>query len=369
MSTAVERAGGILTVDLEAIVSNYLLLRQKVGAADCAGVIKANAYGLGAVEVGLALYRAGCRKFFVAHLGEGMELRSSLPLDSEIFVLNGIPDGTEEDFVASGLIPVLNSLREVGAWRGHALKNERRLPAVIQVDSGMSRLGLSLRDVESVASDPGMLRQFDLRMILSHLACADESEHAANERQRREFNRLRSMLPPAPASLANSSGIFLGDAYHFDLVRPGAALYGINPMPHRANPMRQVVRLSARIIQLRDLSEGAGVGYGHIATVKRPTRLATISLGYADGWPRNAAMAAFLKGMRLPFIGRVSMDSIIIDVSDCTDNFVREEGWVDLICDQQTVDQVAAACNTIGYEVLTGLGRRLHWCYSGRAGG
>lgn len=363
MNTTLERAGAILTIDLGAVVSNYLLLRRMIGAAECAGVVKADAYGLGAVEVASALHGAGCRKFFVAHVGEGVELRESVPADSEIFVLNGMPAGTEGDFFASGLVPVLNSLREIRAWRNHALKRGYRLPAAVQVDSGMSRLGLPPRDVEVIASDSEILRSFDLRLVLSHLACADECEHAANEKQRGAFDRLRSMLPPAPASLANSSGIFLGSAYHYDLARPGAALYGINPTPNKANPMRQVVRLSARIVQLRDVPESAGIGYGHTASATKPTRLATISLGYADGWRRNAATAAFLNGVRLPFIGRVSMDSIILDLTDCPDRSVGEGDWVDLICEEQTVDQVAEASGTIGYEVLTGLGRRFHRRY------
>jgi len=176
------------------------------------------------------------------------------------------------------------------------------------------------------------------------------------------------MLPSAPASLANSSGIFLGSAYHYDLARPGAALYGINPTPHRTNPMRQVVRLSARIIQLREVSENAGIGYGHTALATKPTRLATISLGYADGWRRSADTAAFMNGVRLPFIGRVSMDSIILEVTDCPNGSVGEGDWVDLICNEQTVDQVAVASGTIGYEVLTSLGRRFHRRYLGTDG-
>jgi alanine racemase len=367
MNITLERAGAILTIDLGAIVSNYQLLREKIGAAECAGVVKADAYGLGAVEVASALYGAGCRTFFVAHVGEGLELRENLPAGSGIFVLNGMPEGTEDDFLSANLVPVLNSLREIRAWRDHALEKGRRLPAAIQVDSGMSRLGVPPRDVEAVASDPEMLRSFDLRLVLSHLACADEYEHAANEHQRKEFDRLRSMLPAAPASLGNSSGIFLGSEYRYDLARPGAALYGINPTPHKTNPMRQVVHLSARIIQLREVLESVGIGYGHTALTKKPTRLATISLGYADGWRRNAATVAFRNGFRLPFVGRVSMDSIILDVTDCPSDAVHEGDWVDLICDRQTIDQVAAASGTIGYEVLTSLGRRFHRRYIGTA--
>lgn len=363
MNIPVERAGAILTIDLSAIVSNYDLLRDMTGASECAAVVKADAYGLGAVEVASALYGAGCGSFFVAHVDEGLSLRESLPADARIFVLNGMPAGTEGDFDSSGLIPVLNSLREIAAWRAYAQDVGRRLPAALQVDSGMSRLGLQPRDVEALAADPEMLGQFELKLVMSHLACADEFAHPANESQRKEFDRLRSMLPAAPASLANSSGIFLGSAYHYDLCRPGAALYGINPTPHTANPMRQVVRLSARIIQLRDVLEQSGIGYGHSLLARKSMRLATISVGYADGWRRNAATAAYLNGARLPFAGRVSMDSIILDATDCPKDALHEGDWIDLICDKQTVDQIAAASGTIGYEILTGLGQRFHRRY------
>lgn len=366
MNTPFARAGAILTVDLEAIVSNYTLLRGRLGRAECSAVVKADAYGLGAAEVASALQAAGCRSFFVAHVEEGLVLREALP-DARILVLNGMPAGAEEDFLAAGLVPVINSLRELAAWRERAVEAGRKLPAALQVDSGMSRLGLAPRDVDYVSADRSLLEPIDVVAVLSHLACADEPDHPANGMQRREFDRLRAMLPPAPASLANSSGIFLGNGFHYDLARPGAALYGINPTPRAPNPMLPVVRLSARIVQLRDVPAQVGIGYGHAARADRPMRLATISLGYADGWHRCAAAAAFLDGLRLPFIGRLSMDSIILDATECRKNALREGTLVDLICPEQTVDQVACASGTIGYEVLTSLGRRFHRRYLGAA--
>lgn len=366
MTVSIEQAGAVLTIDLEAIVSNYNSLRERLGRSECSAVIKADAYGLGAVEVGSTLHQAGCRSFFVAHVGEGLALRDALP-DVRIFVLNGMPAGTEEDFQSAGLMPVINTLRELSAWRDCASKAGRKLPAAIQVDSGMSRLGLAPSDVEHVANNHALLEPIDVQCVISHLARADEPEHPANGMQRQEFDRLRSMLPPAPASLANSSGVFLGSAFHYDLARPGAALYGINPTPAATNPMRPVVRLSARIIQIRDIPARAGIGYGHAARAEKPMRLATISLGYADGWHRNAASAAFLNGTRLPFAGRVSMDSIILDATDRAGNAVHEGALVDLICEEQTVDDVAAASGTIGYEILTSLGRRFHRRYVGGA--
>ncbi|BCH33504.1 alanine racemase [Mesorhizobium sp. L-8-10] len=366
MNTPFERAGAVLTVDLEAIASNYTLLRGRLGGTECSAVVKADAYGLGAVEVASALRAAGCRSFFVAHVEEGLVLREGLP-HARILVLNGMPAGTEEVFLDAGLVPVINSLRELAAWRERAVEADRKLPAALQLDSGMSRLGLASREVELLAADRSLLEPIEVVTVLSHLACADEPDHPANGMQRREFDRLRALLPPAPASLANSSGIFLGTGFHYDLARPGAALYGINPTPRALNPMRPVVNLSARVLQLRDVPAQTGIGYGHTARAAGPMRLATISLGYADGWHRHAAAAAFLDGLRLPFIGRVSMDSIILDATECRKNTLHEGALVDLICPEQTIDQVASATGTIGYEVLTSLGRRYHRRYLGAA--
>lgn len=367
MKVPVEHAGAVLTVDLAAIVENWRRLGARLGKAACAAVVKADAYGLGAAAVGGALAADGCRDFFVAHLDEGIALRGTLGApDIRIFILNGTPRGTEADFVAAGLIPVVNTMGELAGWREHARALGRRLPVVLQVDSGMSRLGLTRTEVAAISAEPAVLEGLSIELVMSHLACADEPEHPANEAQRREFRRLAAMLPPAPLSLANSSGIFLGYAFHGDLVRPGAALYGINPTPGLPNPMLPVVGLAARVVQIRDVPAGAGIGYGYTATAARPSRLVTISLGYADGWPRNAAAAAFAGGERLPFLGRVSMDTIILDATGCRQP-LREDDMVDMICPRQDVDDVANAAGTIGYEILTRLGRRFHRVYQDRA--
>lgn len=365
MRVPAHQAGAVLTVDLDAIVHNYRLLRARLRNGACAAVVKADAYGLGAGEVAQALWRAGCRDFFVAHLFEGISLRESLGADATIMVLNGTPPGTEADFLEAGLVPVVNSRVELAGWRAFRRKRScEDLPVALQLDSGMSRLGLSPADVEAIAADPGLLDGLRVTLVMSHLACADESEHSANRAQLQQFNRLRAMLPPTRASLANSSGIFLGPDWHFDLARPGAALYGINPTPGRPNPMRQVVTLSARIIQLREVPEECGVGYGHAARCLAPGKLATISYGYADGWPRNAAASAFAGDSRLPFLGRVSMDSIILDAGSCSVP-LKEGMMVELISDRQTVDDIAAVAGTIGYEILTRLGHRAHRRYEG----
>jgi alanine racemase len=229
----------------------------------------------------------------------------------------------------------------------------------------MSRLGMSPKEAGAVAADLHALEGIDLRLVMSHLACADEPGHPANEAQRIEFDRLRAMLPAAPASLANSSGIFLGESYHHQLARSGAALYGINPTPRQENPMLPVIRLQSRVIQTRTVEKGAGIGYGHTATAEGVQRLATISLGYADGWHRCAASAARFDGTELPFVGRVSMDSIILDISALPEGRLRPGDLVDLIDADQTIDDVAGSYGTIAYEVLTSLGHRFHRIYVG----
>ncbi|SDA79193.1 alanine racemase [Mesorhizobium qingshengii] len=365
--TAISKAaaGAVLTIDLGAIRENYRRLKVQLGGVRCAGVVKADGYGLGASQVAAALLREGCEVFFVALLGEGIALRRSLGPGPAIFVLNGVPPGAEPDAVAADLSAVVNSLAQLAAWRETASRAGRKLPAAIQVDSGMSRLGMPPRDVERIALDPRAFDGIDIRFVMSHLACADEPEHPANERQRLAFERLRVLLPTAPASLTNSSGIFLGQRFHYDLARPGAALYGINPTPARPNPMLPVVRLEAKVVQTRMLEPGVGVGYGHTYQTTAPLAAATISLGYADGWHRRAASAAWFEGVRLPFLGRVSMDSIILDISALPSGKLRDGDLVELLGPSQSVDDAAGHAGTIGYEILTSLGPRFHRDYVG----
>lgn len=358
-------AGAILTIDLGAVRKNYRRLQARLGGAKCAGVVKADGYGLGAVPVARALMQEGCDTFFVAHVGEGVALRAAIGPGPSIYVLNGLPPGSEPDAIAAGLIAVLNSTEQLAAWRAAARQAGHALPAALQVDSGMSRLGMSPAEVEAVAADRHALDGIELKLVMSHLACADEPGHAANEAQRIEFDRLRALLPAAPASLANSSGIFLGPAYHHQLARPGAALYGINPTPGQENPMLPVIRLQAKVIQTRTVERDAGIGYGHTATAQGPQRLATISLGYADGWHRRAGAAARFDGVELPFIGRVSMDSIILDISALPESRLKAGDLVDLIDAEQTIDDLAGSYGTIAYEVLTSLGHRFHRIHVG----
>lgn len=359
-------AGAVLTIDLAAVRENYRRLKAKLSTTRCAGVVKADGYGLGAVPVALALAAEGCDTFFVAHVGEGVTLREAIGAKPAIYVLNGMPPGAEHEAIGSNLRAVINSLDQLAAWSKAARDVGSRLPAAVQVDSGMSRLGMASSEVAALAAEPKAFADIDVTLVMSHLACADEPAHPANEAQRLEFDRLRAMLPPAPASLANSSGIFLGSAFHHQVGRPGAALYGINPTPGHENPMLPVIRLQAKVIQTRTVAAGAGIGYGHTAVASNVTTLATISLGYADGWRRRAAASAYVDGVRLPFIGRVSMDSIILDVSALPEGRLRAGDMVEMIGPSQTIDEVAGFSGTIAYEVLTSLGHRFHRRYLGQ---
>ncbi|TPJ29046.1 alanine racemase [Mesorhizobium sp. B2-7-2] len=358
-------AGAILTIDLRAIRENYRRLKARLNGVRCAGVLKADGYGLGAAQVASALAKEGCDIFFVALLGEGIALRKAIGPGPDIFVLNGLPPSSEPEAAAAGLCPVINSAMQLKAWREIARGMGQSLAAAIQVDSGMARLGMAPAEVEAVAGEAGAFDGVDIRFVMSHLARADEPQQAANERQRHEFERLRRMLPAASASLANSSGIFLGPAYHRDLARPGAALYGVNPTPAAPNPMLPVIRLQAKVAQTRQVGAGAGIGYGHTNHADGLLDLATISLGYGDGWHRRAASAAWFEGVRLPFVGRVSMDSIILDISALPAGRLGEGDLVELIGPSQSVDDAAGHAGTIGYEILTSLGARFHRRYIG----
>lgn len=357
-------AGAILTIDLGAVRENYRRLKTRLDGKPCAAVVKANGYGLGAAEISRALMKEGCDTFFVAHLSEGLGLRTAIGESPTIYVLNGLAPGSEADAVAARLRPVVNGLDQLDACRLAAKITGKTLPAAIQVDSGMSRLGMAPSEIEEIAGSNNAFAGIELSLVMSHLACADEPSHPANEQQRIAFEALRRKLPAAPSSFANSSGIFLGAPYHFDLGRPGVALYGVNPTPGDANPMRPVVRLDAKVVQTREIGDGVGIGYGYASLARQDMRLATISLGYADGWHRRAAGAAWFEGVRLPFAGRVSMDSIILDITALEPGQLNGGDMVELIGPHQSVDEVANFAGTIGYEILTGLGSRFHRVYS-----
>ncbi|HEX4195643.1 MAG TPA: alanine racemase [Stellaceae bacterium] len=366
---AAPHAGAILEIDLDAIAENYAKLSERVGAkVRVAAVVKADAYGLGMAKVAPALARAGAKTFFVATLDEALALREVLPR-AQIAVLNGLVMGAPADFAKAALLPVLNDLGQVASWQGYAAKRGGA-PAMLHLDTGMARLGLSPKETLRLSNEPDRLDGFALAQIMSHLACASEAAHPLNETQLEAFRAALKRLPPASASLAASSGMFLGGDFLFDAVRIGAALYGVNPIPGRPNPMREVVRLRAKILQLRDVDRGESVGYGAAHRIEKPTRIATIAIGYADGWLRSSSHrgSARIAGKPASVVGQISMDLVTLDVTGHDPANLIPGTYVDLLDERYGVDDAALAAQTIGYEILTALGSRFHRVYRGGGG-
>lgn len=355
-----EGAPGYLTIDLSALARNYRRLSSLAGKAQVGGVVKADAYGLGAGEVTPVLYAAGCRHFFVAQFSEAMALRPQLPADAQLFVLNGLLPGNEETCADHDIIPVINSLEQWRRWVATAKSRSRVLPAVLQLDTGMSRLGVPPEERHALAAEVAAQAKVRVLFVMSHLASADEPDCAQNADQLNEMRRVAEEFPGFDVCFANSGGILLGADYHGKLVRPGIALYGGNPNTGAPNPMEPVVSLDVAVVQTRTLPAGAKVGYSGTFVTERETRLATIAAGYADGLPRSLSNrgAVYHGETRLPIVGRVSMDSITIDVTALPEGTLSLGSRVEVIGPHQSIDDLARDAGTISYEILTSLGRR-----------
>src|ERR1700744_865637 len=370
---ALPTATGILTIDLDAIVANWRKLEKTAVPAECAGVVKANAYGCGAEQVSKALASAGCKTFFVATLDEARVVRAALP-QATIYALDGFFQNTGDAYAEIDCKPVIGDLNELAEWDVFCRRSGWNGGAAIQIDTGMNRLGLTIPEAQGIiprinAGDHG------ITLVMSHLASAELVNNPTNARQLTTFREIASLFSGVPASLSNSSGIYLGPQFQFDVVRPGAALYGVNPTPEADNPMQPVVNLKARIVQIRNVERGESVGYGGTWTTRRPTRLAIVSAGYADGYFRaggsndgTRGAEVVVAGKRCPVVGRISMDLMGIDVTDLDKNAARRGHTVTLIGEGITVDELAHHFGTIGYEVLTNLGRRFARVYKGGPG-
>jgi alanine racemase len=320
-------------------------------------VVKADGYGTGAAQAAAALFAAGCRHFFTAHLAEAIPIRPLIP-GALLATLNGLLPGTEAEHVAHDIVPVLGSLGEIGRWADHASTTNKKLPALLHVDTGLNRLGLEPAEVRALAENPGLLAGIDVRYVMTHLVAAEERESPINREQAARFAAACALLPPAPRSVANSSGLFLGPAFRSDLARPGAALYGVNPTPGKASPVRPVARLSALVLQVRTVAVGESVGYDATWIAARPSRVAIVGVGYADGFPRALSNrgAACFDDKRLPLVGRVSMDLSAYDVTDHPG--IAPGDWLELLGPNRRLADVAAEAGASPYEILTRLGRR-----------
>jgi len=371
-AAALASATGVLTVDLDAIVANWRKLEKAAVPAECAAVIKADAYGCGVDPVARALAAAGCKTFFVATVDEARAARAALP-SATIYALDGLFQNCGEAFAKVDCKPVIGDLNELAEWDVFCRRSGWEGGAAIHIDTGMNRLGLTITEAQGIvprinAGDHG------ITLVMSHLACAEALNHPLNAKQLVTFREIASLFTGVPASLSNSSGIYLGPHFQFDLVRPGAALYGVNPTPEADNPMQPVVELKARIVQIRNVERGDSVGYGGTWTARRPTRLAIVTAGYADGYFRAAGSndgtrgaEVVVAGKRCPIAGRVSMDLMAVDITDLEKNAVRRGHMATLIGEGITVDELAHHFGTIGYEVLTSLGPRYARVYKGGA--
>jgi alanine racemase len=352
--------GARLTVDLGAIQRNWQALDKVSAGALTGAAVKADGYGVGAVPVSKALYAAGTRFFFVATPDEGLAIRAALP-ESYIFVLNGLFPGAAPLYVGERLMPVLNSLSMLEEWLVACLGRNEALPAALHFDTGMNRLGFRLGEtsiVRRMVDEVGYAPQ----MIMSHLACADQPQHEKNRTQLALFSSVIAQFPGVPASLANSAATMTSRDTHFQMVRPGIALYGGRAVNGRKNPMMPAVTLEAPILQVRECKTGESVGYGATYILPRDTRIAVIGLGYADGFIRSASSTnqhaggrAFIRGHICPVLGRVSMDMFEVDITELGNDIPLPGEMVEVLGPNVSVDDQAEPAGTIGYEFLTSL--------------
>ncbi len=370
-TTPQDLAGAVLTIDLVALKDNWRLLSKRAGAAECGAAVKGNAYGLGIEPVALALWEAGCRAYFVARPKEGEELRVILP-EATIYVLDGLFAGQAEFYAKLNLCPALISIEEAREWASFGRAYGRKLPCALHVDTGINRLGFSKPEFDALLDDAFTMEGLNVSLLMSHLACADDPPHPLNEKQAEMFAALRGRLPGVKASLANSSGIFLGDSFTHDLVRPGIALYGGNPTPGSPNPMRAVAHLEGAVMQVRNVKPGETVGYGATWEAQRPSRIAVLGAGYKDGVPRalsskqvDGPAQVFINGRRCPVIGRVSMDMLAADITGLMPHSVVRGTRAEILGSNILIDEAASWAGTISYELLTRLGSRYARLYSG----
>ena len=359
-------SNSFLEINIDSIIHNYQFINNQVGNTECAAVLKADAYGMGASVIAKALDKAGCSTFFVATIDEGIELRACFSNNkNKIAVLSGLLKESEDIFYNNKLTPVLNDIEQIKKWDLYNRRKKRPAPSIIQIDTGMNRLGLTISEFHDTFDKQTELEELRVGWIMSHLACGDQPRDIMNEKQLSVFLNAKKKFPNVKASLANSAGVFLGQSYHLDMVRPGIALYGSGSGSIPSNNLKQVIKLYSRILQIRTLSSGASVGYGASFRVSEATRVATVGLGYADGYLRSLSNCSwvFFNGVKLPVIGRISMDYITIDITKIASEKIKTGDFIEVIDDKFTLDDLATVANTVPHELLTRLGTRHHRIY------
>lgn len=358
------RVTGFLEIDTQAIVHNYKTLQTKLSSSTCAAVLKADAYGFGIKAIAPVLQRQGCNTFFVAHLEEGLFLRTFLK-DGLIYVLSGLLPDTESLFIENALIPVLTDFEMVKNWARECQKRDQKLPCALHFDTGMRRSGFDQKDFTKLLEAWGLLGVLDIHFVMSHLVSSHDPANSLNEQQKLLFDSLRHHFPSVKASLADTGGIYIGASYHYDLTRVGKGLFGLFTPPHDTPPLQPCLKLFGRILQIRQARKGESVGYGATYTLPHDSKLATLGIGFADGYDRRLSNNAFvyIQGFKAPVLGRISMDYTVIDITDIPEALCYVGGWVELVNQVLTLDTLAHSIGTISRELSTGFGQRLHRVY------
>lgn len=355
---------GLLKINLDALRQNYKILQHQVTDSNCVVgcAVKANGYGCGIKDIAPTLEQTGCKDLFVATIDEGIELRDILKdASTQIYILGGLFPNTSDIFKNHSLTPVLNSIEEIEQWSEFNARNNTSLNSILHVDTAMNRLGLQDTDLSYIEDHKEIIEPACIKTVMSHFACADEKDHPLSQAQYQKFLQTCKLFTNVRESLANSSGIFRSPKYHFDLARPGMALYGLNPTPEQENPMKSVVQLDVPILQVREAKKGQTAGYGAGFEFEQDTKTATVSLGYADGYLRHLSNQGTLyyQNYACSIIGRVSMDTVIVNLSELPENVKPARGeMMEVIGKNQSADDIARDAQTIGYEILTSLGHR-----------
>jgi alanine racemase len=354
----------VLEIDTAAIVHNYRTLRQLLPNRQCGAVLKADAYGFGLQATAPLLHHQGCQHFFIAHIEEGISLRKYLKTPS-IYVLSGLLPNTEDYLIEHALTPILNDFQMVKNWAKKSQQVGKKLGCAIHIDTGMRRNGFDTPDLDKLFASPHLLENLDIQFIMSHLVSSHDPYDPLNNQQQTLFDKLRAKFPQTKASLADTGGIYLPPAFHYDLIRPGKGLFGLFTPPEGAVPLQPCLRLLGRILQLRTASKGESVGYGATHTLTRPSKLATIGVGFADGYDLRFSNNAFVSfgEFKAPVVGRISMDYTVIDVTDAPESLCYVGGWAELVNPTTTLDTLAKSINTISRELSTGFTARVTRVY------